>query len=387
MATYVIVGAGLAGAKAAQTLREEGFAGEVVLAGAESEPPYERPPLSKEYLRGGGEREKIYVHAPGWYADNDVELRLGLPVTRIEPRNHVVRFANGSRRAYDKLLIATGATPRRLPGPAYYLRTVEDCEALRRRFAEGGSVIVVGASWIGLESAAAARAAGCPVTVVEPEPTALNRALGPELGAVFARLHARNGVDLRFGTAVAEVTGAGVRLSTGERLTADLVVAGIGVAPEVELARDAGLEVRHGIRTDASLRTSHPDVYAAGDAAEPFHPLYGRHVRVEHRSGALKGGPAAARAMLGQDVVHDDIPYLYTDQYDLSMEFTGDTDGHDEIVCRGSLEDLRFVAFWLRESRVVAGMSVNTRDAVPEIQELIRSGVVIDRKELTTGPP
>ncbi|GGT39445.1 NAD(P)/FAD-dependent oxidoreductase [Nonomuraea spiralis] len=387
MATFVIVGAGLAGAKAAQTLREEGFDGEVVLAGAESERPYERPPLSKEYLRGGSEREKIFVHPPEWYADNDVELRLGLPVTRVEPRNHVVRFANGSRRAYDKLLIATGATPRRLPGPAYYLRTVEDSEALRRRLAEGGSVIVVGASWIGLESAAAARAAGCRVTVVEREPTALHRALGPELGGVFARLHIRNGVDLRFGTAVAEVTKTGVRLSTGERLTADLVVAGIGVVPEAELARDAGLAVGHGIHTDASLRTSHPDVYAAGDAAEPFHPLYGRHVRVEHRAGALRGGPAAARAMLGQDVVHDELPYLSTGQYDLRMEFSGDIDGYDEIVHRGSVEDLRFVAYWLRDGRVIAGMGVNTRDAVPEIQELIRSGAVIDQKELSTGSP
>ncbi|NUS08965.1 MAG: FAD-dependent oxidoreductase [Nonomuraea sp.] len=386
MATYVIVGAGLAGAKAAQTLREEGFDGEIVLVGAETERPYERPPLSKEYLQGRSEREKIFVHPPEWYADNDVDLRLGLPVTRIELDPHLVRLADGSRRRYDKLLIATGATPRRLPGPAYYLRTVEDSEALRRRFAEGGSVIVVGASWIGLETAAAARTAGCAVTVVEPEPTALNRALGPELGDLFARLHARNGVELRFGTAAAEVTETGVRLSSGERLTADLVVAGIGAAPEVELARDAGLDVGHGILTDAALRTSHPDVYAAGDVAEPFHPLYGRRVRVEHWANALDGGPVAARSMLGQDVVHDPIPYFYTDQYDLGMEFSGLVDGYDEIVYRGSVEELRFIAYWLREGRVVAGMNVNTWDVVDEIQQLIRSGVIVDQKELSTGP-
>ncbi|MEV0613984.1 FAD-dependent oxidoreductase [Nonomuraea sp. NPDC050404] len=385
MATYVIVGAGLAGAKAAQTLREEGFDGEIVLIGAESERPYERPPLSKDYLQGKSEREKIFVHAPGWYAGNGVDLRLGIRVTRIEPRHHLVRLGDGSRQPYDKLLIATGAVPRRLPGPAHYLRTVEDSEALGRRFAQAGSVLVVGASWIGLETAAAARQAGCEVTVVEPEPTALNRALGPELGGLFARLHASKGVDLRFGTAAAEVTGTGVRLSSGERLTADLVVAGIGAAPEVGLARDAGLDVGQGIRTDAALRTSHPDVYAAGDVAEFFHPLYGRHIRVEHWANALHGGPAAARSMLGREMSYDRLPYFYTDQYELGMEFSGDIEGHDEIVYRGDPESMEFIAYWLRGGRVVAGMNVNVWDVVDDIQELITSGVTVDQKELSSG--
>ncbi|MFG1967914.1 NAD(P)/FAD-dependent oxidoreductase [Nonomuraea fuscirosea] len=385
MATYVIVGAGLAGAKAAQTLREEGFDGEIVLIGAESERPYERPPLSKEYLQGRSERNDIFVHAPDWYAGNGVDLRLGTPVTKIELEHHVVRLGDGSRQPYDKLLIATGAVPRRLPGPAYYLRTVADSEALRRRFAEGGSVLVVGASWIGLETAAAARAAGCAVTVVEPEPTALNRALGPELGALFARLHASKGVDLRFGIAAAEITEDGVRLSSGERLSADLVVAGIGAAPEVGLARNAGLDVGQGIRTDASLRTSHPDVYAAGDVAEFLHPVYGRHLRVEHWANALHGGPVAARSMLGQEVVHDRLPYFFTDQYELGMEFSGDIDGHDEIVYRGDPESLEFIVYWLRGGRVIAGMNVNTWDVVDGIQELIRSGVQVDAKELSSG--
>ncbi|MEU8396701.1 FAD-dependent oxidoreductase [Nonomuraea sp. NPDC048892] len=385
MATYVIVGAGLAGAKAAQTLREEGFDGEVVLIGAESERPYERPPLSKEYLQGRSERNDIFVHAPEWYADNGVDLRLGTPVTQIDLGHHLVRLGDGSRQPYDKLLIATGAVPRRLPGPAYYLRTVGDSEALRRRFAEGGSVLVVGASWIGLETAAAARAAGCAVTVVEPEPTALNRALGPELGALFARLHASKGVDLRFGIAAAEITEDGVRLSSGERLSADLVVAGIGAAPEVGLARNAGLDVGQGIRTDASLRTSHPDVYAAGDVAEFLHPVYGRNIRVEHWANALHGGPVAARSMLGQEVVHDRLPYFFTDQYELGMEFSGDIEGHDEIVYRGDPESLEFIVYWLRDGRVVAGMNVNTWDVVDGIQELIRSGAQVDVKELSSG--
>ncbi|MEW9548089.1 NAD(P)/FAD-dependent oxidoreductase [Nonomuraea sp. NPDC050783] len=385
MATYVIVGGGLAGAKAAQTLREEGFDGEIVLFGAEDERPYERPPLSKDYLNGRSERDAIFVHGPEWYADNAVDLRLGTRVTRVELEPHVVRLANGSRQPFDKLLLATGATPRRLPGPAAYLRTVDDCEAIRDRLARAESVLIVGASWIGLETAAAARAAGCAVTVVEPEATALNRVLGPEVGGVFARLHAHNGVDLRFGIAAAEVTGTGVRLSSGERLTADLVVAGIGVVPEVELAREAGLEVGQGVRTDAALRTSHPDVYAAGDVAESYHPLYGRHLRVEHWANALHGGPAAARSMLGQEVVHDPVPYFYTDQYDLGMEFSGHTEGYDEVVYRGDVDALEFVAYWLREGRVVAGMNVNVWDVVDGIQELIRSGAVVDPKELSSS--
>ncbi|MFI9838121.1 NAD(P)/FAD-dependent oxidoreductase [Nonomuraea sp. NPDC051941] len=385
MATYVIVGAGLAGAKAAETLREEGFDGEIVLIGAENERPYERPPLSKDYLQGKSERESIFVHGPEWYADNAVDLRLGTRVTRIELDNHLVRLGDGSRRRYDKLLIATGATPRRLPGPAYYLRTVHDSEALKERLASAGSVLIVGASWIGLETAAAARAAGCEVTVVEPEPTALNRPLGNELGDLFARLHVSKGVDLRFGTAAAEITETGVRLSSGERLAADFVVVGIGAAPEVGLARDAGLDVGQGIHTDAALRTSHPDVFAAGDVAEPFHPLYGRRLRVEHWANALHGGPAAARSMLGQDVVYDRIPYFYTDQYELGMEFSGDIEGYDEIVYRGEPESLEFIAYWLREGRVIAGMNVNVWDVVDEIQELIRSRVIVDQKELSTG--
>ncbi|MCK2220027.1 FAD-dependent oxidoreductase [Actinomadura sp. ATCC 31491] len=385
MATYVIVGGGLAGAKAAQTLREEGFDGEIVLFGAEHERPYERPPLSKDYLTGRSEREAVYVHAPGWYAEHGVDLRLGMRVTRVEPEHHVVRLGNGSRQPYDKLLLATGAAPRRLPGPAAYLRTLDDCEAIRRRLAEVGSVLVIGASWIGLETAAAARAAGCAVTVVEPEPTALNRVLGPEMGGLFARLHARNGVDLRFGIAAAEVTDTGVRLSSGERLTADLVVAGIGAVPEAELAREAGLEVGLGVRTDASLRTSHPDVYAAGDVAESYHPLYGRHLRLEHWANALHGGPAAARAMLGHEVVHDLVPYCYTDQYDLGMEFSGDIEGYDEIVYRGDVDALEFVAYWLRDGRVVAGMNVNVWDVADGIQELIRSRAPVDPKELSSG--
>ncbi|WP_157248090.1 NAD(P)/FAD-dependent oxidoreductase [Nonomuraea typhae] len=386
MATFVIVGAGLAGAKAAQTLRDEGFDGEIVLIGAESERPYERPPLSKGYLQGKSEREKIFVHTADWYAEHDIDLRLGLRATRLDLDSHTVRLSDGSRQPYQKLLIATGSSPRRLPGPARYLRTVQDSEALKERFAQGGRVIVVGAGWIGLETAAAARTAGCTVTVVEPEPTPLHRVLGRELGEIFAGVHRRNGVELRLGTTVAEITQTGVRLSSGERLEADLVVVGIGAAPDTGLAVEAGLDVSDGILTDAALRTSDPDVYAAGDVAESFNPLYGRRLRVEHWANALNGGPAAARSMLGQEVVYDRVPYFFTDQFELGMEFSGDVEGYDEVVFRGSVDDLEFVAYWLRDNIVVAGMNVNVwGDVVGEIQELIRSGVKVESRELSSG--
>ncbi|GAA0929629.1 NAD(P)/FAD-dependent oxidoreductase [Nonomuraea longicatena] len=386
MATYVIVGAGLAGAKAAQTLRDEGFDGEIILIGAESERPYERPPLSKSYLQGKSEREKIFVHPPEWYADNGVTLRLGVRVTGLDRAGRTLTLSDGGSQTYDKLLIATGANPRRLPGTAHYLRTVQDSEALRAGFREGARVVVVGAGWIGLESAAAAVKAGCAVTVVEPEPVPLHKALGRELGDVFASLHRRNGVDLRLGTGVEEIAEDGVRLTTGEHLPADLVLVGIGAAPDLALAADAGLEVREGIVTDASLRTSDPDVYAAGDVAEIYNPLYGRHLRVEHWANALNSGPAAARAMLGQDVVYDRVPYFYTDQFELGMEFSGDVAGYDEVVYKGDVEGLEFVAYWLKDGRVVAGMNVNVWDVVGEIQELIRSRVTVESKELPSGP-
>ncbi|MEV0585895.1 FAD-dependent oxidoreductase [Nonomuraea sp. NPDC050310] len=373
MTTHVIVGAGLAGAKAAQTLREEGFDGDLVLIGAERERPYERPPLSKDYLQGKSEREKIFVHPPGWYGKHDVDLRLGVSATRLALDEHVVELSDGTRQPYDKLLLATGATPRRLPGPGLTLRSVEDSETLRDGLARGGRVVIVGGGWIGLEVAAAARLAGCEVTVVEPEPLPLARVLGAEVGAVFAALHREQGVVLRLGVGVASVSDHGVRLASGETVEADLVVVGIGAAPNVELARTAGLEVASGIVCDASLRTSHPDVYAAGDVAEPYHPLYGRKLRVEHWANALNGGPAAARAMLGREVVYDRLPYFFTDQYTLGMEFTGDTTGYDEVVFEGSVPEREFVVRWSRDGRMVAGMNVNIWDGVEELQNRIRA--------------
>jgi 3-phenylpropionate/trans-cinnamate dioxygenase ferredoxin reductase component len=311
--SYVIIGASLAGAKAAESLRQEGFDGAVVLIGTEEERPYERPPLSKGYLLGKDQRDSIFVHAEDWYAEHDVDLRRGVTVTSIDRPSRRVGLAGGAAVPYDRLLISTGASPRRLDIPGgdldgvLYLRTVGDSERLGAALRGGGSVVIAGAGWIGLETAAAAREYGCEVTVVEPEATALHRSLGPELGEVFADLHRSHGVTFRFGEGLSEVTGSGGKvtgavISSGEELAADTVIIAVGVVPNAGLAAEAGLEVDNGIIVDEALRTSDPDIFAAGDVMNAFNPLLGRRIRVEHWANALNSGPAAARSMLGQSV-------------------------------------------------------------------------------------
>ncbi len=393
--TYVIVGASLAGAKAAETLRAEGFSGGIVLLGEETERPYERPPLSKGYLLGKEEKSSIYVHEEGWYADNDVDLRLGVTVTALDPAARQVSLAGGGTVGYDRLLLATGAAPRRLSAPGsdlggvLYLRRVADSERLSAVLHGGGQVVIVGAGWIGLEVAAAAREAGCDVTVVEPEPGPLYRHLGPELGAVFAGLHTDHGVTFRFEESVTELRGSAGSVteavtSAGVSLPADHVVVGIGAVPATGLASAAGLDVGNGVIVDASLRTSAPDIFAAGDVANGYHPWFGRHIRVEHWANALKGGPAAARSMLGQGVSYDAVPYFYSDQYDLGMETAGlpEPGSYDQIVYRGDREAREFIAFWLSGGSVVAGMNVNVWDVTDDIQSLIRSRRPVDTARL-----
>ncbi|MBV9382354.1 MAG: FAD-dependent oxidoreductase [Streptosporangiaceae bacterium] len=395
MPVFVIAGAGLAGAKAAETLRSEGFGGDVVLLGSEPERPYERPPLSKGYLLGNEELSSAYVHPEKWYSEHDVDLRTGVTADAVDPAAHSVTFGGGTLR-YDKLLLATGASPRRLDVPGagldgvLYLRTMPDSERLRAAFRGAPRVVIVGAGWIGLETAAAARQAGCEVTVVEPQPGALHAHLGPELGGVFADLHRSHGVQFLFGQSVASIRGdggrvAGVALPGGDELPAGLVIVAIGVLPNAGLAARAGLEVSNGVLTDAALRTSHPDIFAAGDVANSLNPLLGRRVRVEHWANALNGGPAAARSMLGQDVSYDRVPYFYTDQYDLGMECAGlpDPGTYDQVVYRGDRDALEFVAFWLSAGRVTAGMNVNVWDVNNDIQSLIRSGRAVDTARLS----
>jgi 3-phenylpropionate/trans-cinnamate dioxygenase ferredoxin reductase subunit len=382
---FVIVGGGLAGAKAAQTLRDEGFDGPLVLVAAEPELPYERPPLSKQYLLGAAARESARVHDEGWYAEHDVDLKTGVRATGLEPAAHRLTLDSGEVLPYARLLLATGSTARRLPVPGAeldgvrYLRTLADADRLRADLSGGGRrVVVVGAGWIGLEVTAAARHHGNAVTVVEPQPTPLHAVLGREMGAVFGRLHRDHGVDLLTDTTVREIRGTGGRVTSvvtdrHAGLPADLVVVGIGAIPSTRLAAAAGLEVDNGVVTDHALRSTDPDVFAAGDVASTFHPLYGRHVRVEHWANALHGGPAAARSMLGRDVVHDRVPYFFTDQYDLGMEYSGLAGPGDTVVCRGNPDDGPFIAFWMADGRVTAGMNVDVWDVTGPIQELIRS--------------
>ncbi|MGW6565873.1 NAD(P)/FAD-dependent oxidoreductase [Streptomyces sp. NPDC054975] len=392
---FVIVGAGLAGAKAAHTLREEGFDGPVVLLGEEGERPYERPPLSKGYLLGKDERETVYVHPPQWYAEHDVELRLGTTVTAIDPAGHEVALADGSRLGYAKLLLTTGSSPRRLPVPGadlegvHYLRRLSDSDRIKEAFRSASRIAVIGAGWIGLETAAAARAAGVEVTVLETAELPLLRVLGREVAQVFADLHTDHGVDLRCGVNVAEITGIGghangVLLADGSRIDADAVIVGVGITPNSQLATDAALDVDNGIRVDAHLRTSHPDIHAAGDVANAFHPRLGKHIRVEHWANALNQPRTAAKAMLGQDVTYDRMPYFFTDQYDLGMEYTGyvEPGEYDQVVLRGRTDSREFIAFWLAEGRVLAGMNVNVWDVTEPIGALVISGRTADPTRL-----
>ncbi len=386
--TFVIVGASLAGAKAAGELRERGFDGRVVLVGAEAERPYERPPLTKDYLQGKSERDKAYVHEAGFYASQEIDLRLQAVAEAIDPAASTVTLAGKEALHYDGLLLTTGAEPRRLSVPGadldgvHYLRTLSDCDALRERLGAGGHVAVVGAGWIGSEFAASARQAGLDVTVIDPLALPNERIFGPEIGTFYRDVHLAHGVEMVLEDGVDALEGNGsvsaVRTATGRRVECDFVVVGVGVLPRVKLAEAAGLTVENGVQVDAALRTSAPNVYAAGDVANAWHPFYERHIRVEHWANALNQGPAAARSMLGDKVSYDRIPYFYSDQYDVGMEYSGYATEWDEVVFRGDREGGEFVAFWLADGRVVGGMNVNVWDVNEHVQALIRSRQPVD---------
>ena len=381
----------MAGAKAAEALRTEGFDGRVVLIGDETERPYNRPPLSKDYLQGKTEKEKIYVHPEEWYVDNDVELRLNCRVAAVDGAAHQLTLQSGERIDYDKLLLTTGSSPRPLKVPGsdldgvLYLRRVADCELIKAAFITAKRVAVIGAGWIGLETAAAARAAGVDVTVFETAELPLVRVLGPEVGEIFLNLHAGHGVTMLMGVEVAEITGdghrvTGVRLVDGRQIDADAVIAGVGITPNTELAEAAGLAVDNGIIVDEHLRSSNPDVFAAGDVANSWYPSLGRHLRLEHWSAALNQGPVAAVNMMGGAVAYDRVPYFYSDQYDMGMEYSGfvDSGNYDQIVFRGEVTKGKYIVFWLDQRRVLAGMNVNVWDVAEAIAGLVRSGEPID---------
>jgi 3-phenylpropionate/trans-cinnamate dioxygenase ferredoxin reductase component len=366
------------------------------MIGSENELPYERPPLSKAYMQGKAERDSIFVHPEGWYADANIDLRLGSTVTGIDRAAHQIALADGSRVGYAKLLLTTGSSPRQLDVPGHeldgvlYLRTVGDSERIKAAIAAASRVAVIGAGWIGLEVTAAAREAGAGATIVETAELPLLRVLGAEVAEVFADLHRQHEVDLRFGAQVAEITGSGgrvngVRLEDGSHVEADAVIVAVGITPNVQLADAAGIKVADGVTVDAALRSSDPDVYAAGDVASAYHPLLDRHIRVEHWANALNQPQAAAKAMLGRPVSYDRVPYFFTDQYDLGMEYSGyvEPGGYKEVVFRGDVAGREFVAFWLAEDgRVLAGMNVNIWDVTDAIQTLVQARRPVDKAAL-----
>jgi NADPH-dependent 2,4-dienoyl-CoA reductase/sulfur reductase-like enzyme len=377
----VVIGGGLAGAKAVEALREKGYDGELALVADESDLPYERPPLSKDFLQRKQEFEAAIVHPADWYDEHKIDLRLGVAAMSVDRDAHEVGLADGSTLGYDKLLLATGARPRQLRVPGgeglRYLRTRRDSEQLRDSFGPDKRVVIIGAGWIGLESAAAARAAGSTVTVLDMAELPLVTVLGPEMGEVYAKLHRDNGVDLRLGASLREVlvdddgNATGVRLGDGT-VDADVVLAGVGVAPEDSLARLADLRIDNGVLVDGSLRTSDPDIYAIGDVANHDHPLLGR-LRVEHWANALNQPATAAAAMLGDtSAKYEELPYFFSDQYDTGMEYLGFAPSYDRVVVRGDTDAREFVAFWLDEERHVrAVMNFNVWDVVDEVRPVI----------------
>ena len=391
--TFVIVGAGLAGAKAAETLRAEGFGGRLLLLGDEAERPYDRPPLSKAYLRGETDRDSLYLHQDGFYATHDIELHTSAPVCSIDPTSRRLELASGERIRYDRLLLATGAAPRRLTLPGanldgvHYLRSRRDADTLAAAAARAERSVVVGTGWIGSEAAASLRQLGRDVTLLGPDTAPLARVLGPQVAGVYRDLHADHGVRLLLGTRVAGFRGhrriEAVVTSDGRAIPGDLVLVGAGAVPRTQLAEAAGLPVRNGVLADERLQVLGADgVFAAGDVAAAWHRRYQTHLRVEHWANALNQGPAAARSMLGVGSAYERLPYFYSDQYDLGMEYSGFAATWDRVVVRGDPATREFLAFWLRDRRVVAGMNANVWDVVEPIQTLIRDGRPVDPDRL-----
>ncbi len=392
--TIVIIGGGLSGAKVAEALRDKDFAGSIILLSEEGTLPYERPPLSKEYLAGKKSFDEFTVVPAQWYRDHHIDLRLGTRVTGLDRPNKTVTLPDGSTLAYDKLALATGSRSRRPPIPGadstgvHYLRNLEEADALIAMLGVRQRLAVVGAGWIGLEVTATAREKGVGVTVVEAADAPLLAALGPEMAEVFAELHRQHGVEFRFGAKVEEITTAdgranGLRLGDGSLIEADAVLVAVGAAPNIELAKEAGLDVDSGVLVDESLTTSDPDIVAVGDIAEQQHPVLNRRVRVEHWANALNQPAVAAATLLGKSATYDNVPYFFTDQYDLGMEYVGLATDYARVVVRGDLEGREFVAFWLdADNSVLAGMNVNIWDVTDAVKALVASNRSVDPERL-----
>ena len=386
--TFAIVGANLTGGAAATTLRSEGFEGRIVLIGAEPHPPYERPPLSKEYLRGESMVQNVLLRPASWYKDNDVELHLGVRAEGIDPGERVVGLADGTKISYQKVLVATGGRNRapaveghELDG-VHDLRTIEDADRIRSEARPGSKAVVVGAGFIGCEVAASLRLLGVQVEVVEIFGTALQRALGPAVGSVFEGIHRDHGVAFHFDQVVERFAGRGrveeVLTDRGSRIGCDFVVIGIGIEPNVDVVEGAGVAVDNGVLVDELCRTNVDGIYAAGDVANHWHPLFEQHIRVEHWDNALKQGAAAARAMMGKEEPFDDPHWFWSDQYDQNLQSIGVVSDWDELVIRGSLEDRNFLAFYMRNGSMIGAVGLNRGRDVRRCGPLIRSRMPLD---------
>ncbi|MEE8369201.1 MAG: FAD-dependent oxidoreductase [Dehalococcoidia bacterium] len=390
--TYVIVGANLCGGRAAETLRKEGFDGRLVLIGAEPDRPYERPPLSKEYLQGKSERERLFLRPAEFYEEQEIELRLGVRATGIDVRERVLAMVGGAQLRFDKLLIATGGRVRRLAAPGaemegiHYLRTVADCEAISARLVAGRRAVVIGAGFIGAEVAASARMKGLEVTVLEVADVPLGRVIGPEMGGIYAEIHREQGVDLRLGTGVDRFEGSHrverVVTSHGDSIDCDLVVVGVGMEPEVGLVAGTGIEVGNGIIVDEYCRTGLEGVFAAGDVANFPNPILGERMRVEHWANAQNQGVAAAKAMLGELEPYAEVPWFWSDQYDLNMQYVGHASAWDEVVLRGDTAGRRFTAFYLKDGRLRAAMALNRPRDISASRALIRAATPLSASQL-----
>jgi 3-phenylpropionate/trans-cinnamate dioxygenase ferredoxin reductase component len=403
----VIVGAGLAAATAAETLRAEGFDGPLTMIGAEEHLPYLRPPLSKGYLAGSDGEDALVIQPAAWYQEHDVEVRTGVTALRIDREQQVVECSDGRSVPYDRLLIATGASSRRIPLPGadlpgvIMLRTVEESRLLQAALTDGTDprrLVLIGSGWIGMEVAATARTRGAEVTVVGIESVPLSAAIGPELGSLFLRRHRQAGVRFELEQTTSRILAAdgraaGVELGSGVRIDADTVVIAVGAAPNVDLASEAGLEVGNGVVVDDGLRTSDPRIWAAGDVANAYRSVLGEPQRFEHWANAIATGRRAARSMLGLPLGAEETPYFYTDQFDLGMEYWGypSLTADARLVLRGDPASGAVVAFWVGQTgdaagTVVAAMHVNVWDAQAELEQLVTSRRPVDVAELVEGP-
>lgn len=376
IASYVIVGAGIAGNAAAETLRKQGFEGEVHLVGAEPHRPYDRPPLSKEFLSGSKEQDKLFFKPEDFYAEHSIQLHLGTEATALDPTSKTLTLADSASLHFDKLLLATGSRVRTLPIPGselegiHYLRTIDDSQAIAQSMNSASRVVIVGAGFIGSEVAAVCKTAGLEVTVLEIQPQPMAHILGEEMGAIYANLHTSRGIDLRLQEGISGIRGSSraeqVITDQGNAIDCDFVVIGVGIAPDTTLAESAGLEVDRGILVDEHCQTSHPDIYAAGDVANWFHPGLGHRLRVEHWDNALNQGAAAAKSMLGAPEPYSPTLYFWSDQYDLNIQYLGHATEWDEIAVRGNPDEEKFTAFYLKDGSVHGALVVNNfRDIRP----------------------